>query len=76
MFLKNFISTDIIYSMKYFIIAENELEKLIESSIEFECLKSAGVDNWEWYGDAFSEIDSIEQEVEKIKSSYRLFEGE
>lgn len=35
--------------MKKYIIDENELYNLLESSMILEALENGGVDNWEWY---------------------------
>lgn len=35
---------------------EKELEKLVDRSNELSCLESAGVDNWENYGDHFRDM--------------------
>jgi hypothetical protein len=36
-------------------ITKEEYDKLLDDSIFLNCLRNAGVDNWEWYGEAVSE---------------------
>lgn len=43
------------------LIKERDLNKLIRDSVKLEALEDAGVDNWEHYGDAFS--DQIKWDV-------------
>ena len=35
------------------LIEEKELANLILDSYRLACLEESGVDNWEWYGEAF-----------------------
>jgi hypothetical protein len=36
----------------------DEYERLVEDSRLLNALRRAGVDNWEWYDDAISELDN------------------
>lgn len=38
-----------------FILSEDELVRLLESDMQLNALERAGVDNWEWYGEAHGE---------------------
>lgn len=38
-------------------ITQEEYEQLIEARKKLNALEAAGVDNWEWYGDAMENID-------------------
>ena len=40
---------------KNFVLSEEELVRLLESDMELNALERAGVDNWEWYGEAHGE---------------------
>lgn len=37
-------------------IPKEEYESLLEASLKLSCLENAGVDNWEWYGEALREL--------------------
>ena len=37
------------------VISKKEYEELKKDSMRLSCLFNAGVDNWEWYGDAMQE---------------------
>lgn len=39
-------------------IPKTEYSALIKASVKLNCLEKAGVDNWEWYGDAMEEFNS------------------
>lgn len=40
---------------KNFVLSEDELVRLLESDMQLNALERAGVDNWEWYGEAHGE---------------------
>lgn len=40
---------------KNFVLSEEELVRLLESDMRLNALERAGVDNWEWYGEAHGE---------------------
>ena len=37
-------------------ISKEEYESLLHDSSKLNCLMNAGVDNWEWYGEALREL--------------------
>ena len=39
---------------KYVKISVKELKELLEAEATLNALECGGVDNWEWYGEAFS----------------------
>lgn len=46
--------------MKYVRVRVPRLEKLLRHEIELLALQDGGVDNWDWYGDCFTEkIDKL-----------------
>lgn len=49
--------------VKYYLVEEKELIELIADSISFCALQDAGVDNWEWYGEAFKDILQEDQSI-------------
>ena len=44
------------------IIPSNRYKDLMNSELKLLCLESAGVDNWDWYGDAMKEYNRITEE--------------
>lgn len=38
-----------------FVLSEDDLVRLLESDMRLNALERAGVDNWEWYGEAHGE---------------------
>lgn len=42
---------------KYITVLDEEYEQLRKDSYFLNCLRAAGVDNWEWYGDAVEEYN-------------------
>lgn len=42
-------------------ITVKEYKRLLESQRILDALEAAGVDNWEWYGDALSSLDEDEE---------------
>ena len=62
-----------------FVLSEDELVRLLESDMQLNALERAGVDNWEWYGEAHGEYlmeecpgfdsfnDAARDEVAKLK---------
>lgn len=52
------------------LIKEEDLAQLIKDSYRLACLEEAGVDNWEWYGEAldpeFSEVASYYEELSEM----------
>ena len=50
------------------LIEEKELARLILDSYELACLEEAGVDNWEWYEDAFdTELSETAEDYQQLK---------
>lgn len=43
-------------------ISKKEYDSLVEDSDKLRCLENAGVDNWEWYGEAMKEFYSENEE--------------
>jgi hypothetical protein len=41
-------------------ITEKEYNNLLEDSRLLQCLRNAGVDNWDWYSEALKEFDEDE----------------
>ena len=41
--------------MKYVKVRVQRLAKLLRNEIELLALQDGGVDNWDWYGDCFTE---------------------
>jgi hypothetical protein len=39
-------------------ISKEEYDDLLQDQKILQCLQRAGVDNWEWYDDALSDIDN------------------
>ena len=52
--------------MRYYKIDENTLRTLIEAELQLNCLECAGVDNWHYYGEAFSEA------IRDFKEEYNI----
>lgn len=46
-------------SSKMIEISEERYEKLLHAWLFLNCLERAGVDNWDWYGEAQSEYRDI-----------------
>ena len=44
-------------------ISKKEYDNLRKSSFELQALNSAGVDNWEWYGEHFEEYNRLLKEA-------------
>ena len=65
---------------KYYLVEENELIELIADSICFNALRDAGVDNWEWYGEAFKDIFQEDQDkydlAKDLLNNYKEYRGE
>ena len=52
--------------MKYRLVEENQLRRLIESSLIYDECCAYGVDNWIGFEEVrFPDIDDIEKELEK-----------
>ncbi len=51
---------------KEYIIAEEELRDLLENRAELWALECAGVDNWEWYGEARSNIEDVPEDLSTL----------
>lgn len=49
--------------MKTYTITRSELIDLLMARIELQILENAGVDSWEWYGEAFSEYEDAYDEM-------------
>ena len=46
--------------MKYVRVRVQRLAKLLRNEIELLALQNGGVDNWDWYGDCFTEkVDKL-----------------
>ena len=46
--------------MKYVRVRVQRLAKLLRNEIELLALQNGGVDNWDWYGDCFTEkVDEL-----------------
>ena len=43
-------------------ISQDEFNRLVEARNILEALEAAGVDNWEWYGDAIKTLEEKEGE--------------
>lgn len=43
---------------KKYILTKKQLIDLLKSSIELSYLESGGVDNWEWYGEHYEELEN------------------
>jgi len=41
-------------------------EDLLHSEKVLDCLQAAGVDNWEWYGDAMAQLNDDNETYEDI----------
>lgn len=52
--------------MKKYIIEEEELRELLESRAELWALECAGVDNWEWYDEARSNIEETPEDLSEL----------
>ena len=53
---------------KYRLVEENELRRLIESSLIYDELCCVGVDNWCGFGEVkFPDIDDIEEGLESYE---------
>lgn len=52
--------------MKKYIIEEEELRELFESRAELWALECAGVDNWEWYDEARSNIEETPEDLSEL----------
>ena len=42
------------------LISSERLKELLQAERVLNALRAAGVDNWEWYGDALSELEEDE----------------
>lgn len=51
--------------VEYVTIKKSEYQSLLDESRKLTALENAGVDNWEWYGDAMSEFYGEEDEDEE-----------
>lgn len=49
--------------MKKYIIEEENLRKLLKSLAELWALECAGVDNWQWYDEARSNIEDVPEDL-------------
>lgn len=45
-------------------ISKKQFDDLLEDHLFLNCLKNAGVDNWDWYDDAIQEFNKIYNEGE------------
>jgi hypothetical protein len=43
------------------VVGRNRYERLIEDQDKLNALEQAGVDNWEWYGEAMRTLDSDDE---------------
>ena len=44
---------------KLFVLTETQLVNMLTDQMKLDALERAGVDNWCWYGENFSEIQEI-----------------
>lgn len=49
---------------RYVKISIKELQELIEAEAKLNALECGGVDNWEWYGEAFSNYLELLEEYD------------
>lgn len=52
--------------MKKYIIEEENLRKLLKSLAELWALECAGVDNWQWYDEARSNIEETPEDLSTL----------
>lgn len=59
-----------------FVIEEDDLVNLLTDSLELECLKSDGVDNWTWYRESYHEMvaDYFDISTEEAEDKDLTFE--
>ena len=58
--------------MKYVRVRVQRLAKLLRHEIELLALQDGGVDNWDWYGDCFTEevdelLEADDEDLIKLK---------
>ena len=58
--------------MKYVRVRVPRLAKLLRHEIELLALQDGGVDNWDWYGDCFTEevdelLEADDEDLVKLK---------
>ena len=51
---------------KEYIIEEEELRELLESRAELWALECSGIDNWEWYDEARSNIEETPEDLSTL----------
>lgn len=49
-------------------ISGTELLELLKARLELQYLDNAGVDNWEWYSEAFNDVDLDEEALEEFRN--------
>ena len=59
--------------MKYVRVRVQRLAKLLRHEIELLALQDGGVDNWDWYGDCFTE--KVEELLETDDENLVKLEG-
>lgn len=52
------------------LIGKDELAKLLRGYCKLCCLEAAGVDNWEWYGQAMVDYNADEYTDDEITEDY------
>lgn len=52
------------------LISEGELANLLRDRAKLRCLEQAGVDNWEWYGEALENYDKDELSNSELTEKY------
>ena len=67
---------------RYVKIKVKELKELLEAEVKLNALECGGVDNWEWYGEAFSDYlgfdnkyDSWDELIENEYSEDAILEA-
>ena len=52
--------------MKFYKISETDLRRLLTDAYRFQALECGGVDNWEWYSEAFHDfVEECSKDEEK-----------
>ena len=45
-------------------ITKKQFEQMYDDALLLQCLQNAGVDNWDWYGEAYEEYERLNKEDE------------
>lgn len=68
--------------MKQYIINEDDLKELLNSSFTLDALECYGVDNWEWYDESCCDflkeegVEDFDELVDKEIINYKEYKGE